>query len=87
MSVLGFEPPLSEEEQKESDRFADTFFVLWHSYEKGRGRTLDPEQVKVLVEAFGEISQSQKEAMVLVEQLEKQVAVLTRKRRLWRKKQ
>lgn len=78
----------------ENDRFADTFFVLWNSYQKKRGRTLDPEQVQVLVDAFAEVSQSQKEAQQIVEQqdqvierLNAEIAELKeRKSRLWQPK-
>jgi hypothetical protein len=43
-------------EGHDTDRFANTFYVLLESYRKKRGRTLDPDQVQTLVDAFTEVS-------------------------------
>lgn len=51
-------PPIMEVARGEhdTDRFADLFYVLRASYDKKRGRVLDPEQVQILVEAFANIA-------------------------------
>ena len=78
---------LTDEKTHDEERFYDTFMVLYDSYKRGRGRTLDPEQVKVLVNAFHEISEGLNEAITEVAALEVENAdlkeQLTNKEKIW----
>jgi hypothetical protein len=77
-------------EAEDNPRFHEVFHVLYDSYRRKRGRTLDPEQVQVLVDAFYEISVTMNEAEhtvamqdEIIEQLQARVETLEKKRGLW----
>lgn len=61
--------------------------LLMESYQKGRGRNLDPSQVKALAEGLLSMADSIQAGVAYTEQLEEEIIELKTKKKFWMPKQ
>ena len=89
-SLIGEELEVGDErpdDYADQSDFGRTTVLLMESYEGGRGRTLDPSQVKALAEGLLSMADTIQAGVAYTEQIDAEIAELKNKRKFWPLKQ
>ncbi len=83
--VMGIVNERPDDYADQSD-FSRAAVLLMESYEGGRGRSLDPSQVKALAEGLLDMADTIQAGVAYTEKIDAEIVELKEKRGLWRPK-